>query len=808
MSKSTIIYIIFIILLIYKIYKNYQVSINTKEYFSNNLVITSIPNVGNLSLGAIGIDHFGYIYVVSNNTSTSSYKIIFINPITSNIIYEYNISTRIQGVAKDESGNLLIITNEKLLSLSASSKYNTISTLINETKISSSIDTADISIGPSNTYYISINRNYMFLLRSDGTLSNFGTFPGTTWGSAVDANGFIYCVGPSKDALWKLDQTGKLVDTFKLLLNIPTSVFYDNGYIYVVNQGNKSVIKFDSSGNATIVLSSELSKSLGQVAYGMIDATGSIYLGDQGNKQIVKFVSPNASTIEPNVKLYAAIPSPNIYLPLTEYWETVSIVDVNRDPVTINRLSEVNFDQEKGVLFDGSNESYIMTSDLSGNYTICFNIYVTSIIPNSFIFNQGKIYNKEWANGIGLYIQIKNANALVLGVYDPQLYNGTGVEAPVSLLNKWNFICITISELSGGWKEISLWINGIEYRKGSLNKAWSSNNFILGGQLNNGKSFTGYMLSFITFSSKLSFQEINILNSNARITSNLRNMLVYSTPQKYNIKIPPSIIANVITFDGSMPMVNVSDNLDNYTNYINMMNPIELNDNVLTINGAIINLVDLHIFNDKSKIVINFNNPLNNTLYAISNNKYISKKYNTRDSYTNSFYLSIDQINKISITIQYANIVFSNITLKLYNTLKDPSAITFTLNPFTIKPTYTTPSQFIIQDNANSWNNNLGSLNLSITLINNILSCQPGNTIQLINFTSIKPLTLSYNNIEINKFNSPGSGLFILDPRSIPTIPVSTYKLFQFKLTNIKLSSPDMKYPLLFSDILIIPRYI
>jgi hypothetical protein len=256
-------------------------------------------------------------------------------------------------------------------------------------------------------------------------------------------------------------------------------------------------------------------------------------------------------------------------------------------------------------------------------------------------------------------------------------------------------------------------------------------------------------------------------------------------------------------------MINPSNSIDNYTNYINLMNPVQLKDNQLSINGTIVNLYDLSIFGKKSNVSISFNNVLNApTLYALFNNTYGSATYTSTNPYTNTFNLSLDQINNLSPTVQYANIVFSNPTIKLYNTLTDTNAITFAINSFTITPTYTTPSQFIIPDNTTSWNNNLGSFNLSMTWNNNILTCQSGNSIQLINFTSIKPLTLSYNNIVINKFNLSGNGLFVLDDTTIPTTPSFLYQLPPLILTNVILSSPDMITPLSFVNIPITPTYV
>ena len=256
-------------------------------------------------------------------------------------------------------------------------------------------------------------------------------------------------------------------------------------------------------------------------------------------------------------------------------------------------------------------------------------------------------------------------------------------------------------------------------------------------------------------------------------------------------------------------MINSNNNMDNYTNYINIMNPINLIDNELNINGMIVNLYDLSIYNKKQKVVITFNNSLNSSkLYAIFENSYSLKNYtSTMVSSSSKFKLSIDQINNLSSTIQYANIIFSDSTIDLYDTLSDSNKITFAINPFTITPNYTNPSQFIIQDNINLWNNYLVSIDLKLTYINNILTCQIDNKIVLINYTSLKPIILSYNKIIINKFISVGNGIFIVDPTTIPTIPISSYELPNFILKNVTLSSPDISTPLSFLDISITPIY-
>jgi len=240
------------------------------------------------------------------------------------------------------------------------------------------------------------------------------------------------------------------------------------------------------------------------------------------------------------------------------------------------------------------------------------------------------------------------------------------------------------------------------------------------------------------------------------------------------------------------------------------MNPISCVDNILSIDGVIVNLFDLSIFGEKQNVVISFNNVLNGpTLYGLYINKYRSSIYNLKTEYTIEFKLSVDQINNLSPTIQYANILFSNPTINLYNTLTDKSVIpiTFAIKPFTIIPTYTKPSQFIILDNTNSWNNYLKSLNLTLTYINNILTCKIGDTIELVNFTSTNPITLSYNDIVINTFNSYENRLFILDPTTISNTTLFPYQLPKFILENVKLTSPDISTPLLFLDISLIPTY-
>ena len=314
-----------------------------------------------------------------------------------------------------------------------------------------------------------------------------------------------------------------------------------------------------------------------------------------------------------------AVPIPRIYLPLTIYRNNRYAVDVNKNPVILNEISKSEFDSDKGVLFNGSNNKYIMISELVGNYTICFNIYTTSIVPNTYIFNHGQLpapdfnlysipvsptvlqkdprvlyritdngytptgqttshfrsnteiildsrepafnnngdpyptdpiaalpligspingpfiqpgttvigveymstmpssrniagtiirisqplvnvkedkgmhfiytfpLNFQYRKGMGLSVQVKDENNLRLGALDTSSQSDTIIDGTVSLLNKWNFVCVTVS----GSTQASLWINGTEFKK-TGNKPWESGKFIIGGQSTNGKSFTGY----------------------------------------------------------------------------------------------------------------------------------------------------------------------------------------------------------------------------------------------------------------------------------------------------------------------------
>jgi len=225
-----------------------------------------------------------------------------------------------------------------------------------------------------------------------------------------------------------------------------------------------------------------------------------------------------------------SVPLPIIYLPLTDYYDTKTYVDIYNNPVFLNGLVSSDFDETKGVKFNGSPDSYIQTSDLTGSYTVCFSIYIMAITSNSFIFNQGKIYNNEWMNGMGMFLTVQNSSKLHLGVYDPILYSGTGIEGYGNILNNWTFITIVVKP---GISSI-LYLNGVGFPKEGNNYEFSNGSFILGGQTLNGPSFTGYMRNFMVFGNALSQYQISGLYTKS-ISSSLLQTILTPVPLKITL---------------------------------------------------------------------------------------------------------------------------------------------------------------------------------------------------------------------------------------------------------------------------------
>jgi hypothetical protein len=300
-------------------------------------------------------------------------------------------------------------------------------------------------------------------------------------------------------------------------------------------------------------------------------------------------------------------------------------------------------------------------------------------------------------------------------------------------------------------------------------------------------------------------------NISSSITPNISFNIPPTIPptiSSIQTRIPPSINNNLLTFNLKISLINNLNKNDTYLNYTNLLNLSDLIDGILKINGCIYNNNNSRIFENKKNILINFNtNPKFIGLYAILSNPYYNKEYNPEITYVNNFTLSVDKINPLSTTIQYNNINIFNPTIELYDDISDTNKIVFSINPFTLKPLYSLTSQFIINDNNNKWNNILESFNLTLLCINNIFQCKLTDSINLRNFNSTKPLTLSYNNIVINTFKLLNNGNYVVDSSSIQVNPKITYILPTITLTNITLSSPDISSPLLFNNITITPQY-
>jgi hypothetical protein len=217
-----------------------------------------------------------------------------------------------------------------------------------------------------------------------------------------------------------------------------------------------------------------------------------------------------------------SVPLPIIYLPLTDYFDTKTYIDIYKNPIYINGLEKNDFDEINGVKFNGDSNKYIQTYDLSGSYTICFSVYITEITPNSYIFNQGKLYNNEWMNGLGMFLTVQNSSMMHLGIYDSILYSGSGIEGYGKLLNNWTFISIVVKPNV----PTVLYINGFAYPKNGINHEWSKGSFIIGGQTLNGPPFKGYMRDFMAFGTALSQYQIYGLYSKSQSTELLQDLLV------------------------------------------------------------------------------------------------------------------------------------------------------------------------------------------------------------------------------------------------------------------------------------------
>ena len=123
---------------------------------------------------------------------------------------------------------------------------------------------------------------------------------------------------------------------------------------------------------------------------------------------------------------------PVINLPLTNYNKTF-----NTYSVKINDLTDSDFDTKNGINFQNSETKYVMTPNLTGSYTISFDIFVTSYnsLTSNYIFNQGVLYAKGQGylgTGLGLTIHLTSPTNLAVNMYETSIGGGKVHYIPVS----------------------------------------------------------------------------------------------------------------------------------------------------------------------------------------------------------------------------------------------------------------------------------------------------------------------------------------------------------------------------------------
>lgn len=223
----------------------------------------------------------------------------------------------------------------------------------------------------------------------------------------------------------------------------------------------------------------------------------------------------------PSVSLSPSISTnigPAVNLPLTNYNDTV-----NNSSAILNELNETDFDFKNGVNFQNSELKYIMIPQLTGSYTISFDIFVTSYnsITSNYIFNHGVLYNKGkgyLGTGLGLTMHLTSPTNLAVNMYQTSIGAGKVHNIPVSnFINTWNKIVLVVRPIVKG-NEYILYINGVpnNFSSSYVNTVLSmvqSASFILGGQTGNGNAFNGYMKNFKAFNYALSISQVKGLNN-------------------------------------------------------------------------------------------------------------------------------------------------------------------------------------------------------------------------------------------------------------------------------------------------------
>jgi hypothetical protein len=223
----------------------------------------------------------------------------------------------------------------------------------------------------------------------------------------------------------------------------------------------------------------------------------------------------------PSVSFSPSIPidvGPAVNLPLTNYDDTV-----DDSSIILNDLSEADFDFKNGVNFQNSESKYIIIPQLTGSYTISFDIFVTSYnsITSNYIFNHGVLYNKGigyLGTGLGLTMHLTSPTNLAVNMYQTSIGAGKVHNIPVSnFINTWNKIVLVVKPIVKG-NEYILYVNGVpnNFNSSYVNTILSmvqSASFILGGQTGNGNAFNGYMKNFKAFNYALSMTQVKGLSN-------------------------------------------------------------------------------------------------------------------------------------------------------------------------------------------------------------------------------------------------------------------------------------------------------
>ena len=220
--------------------------------------------------------------------------------------------------------------------------------------------------------------------------------------------------------------------------------------------------------------------------------------------------------------------SPSKTLDLIYNFSLTNYNDIfNTYSITLNNLSEQDFDSNNGVNFQNSENKYIMIPQLTGSYTVCFDIFVTSYnsLTSNYIFNQGVLYSKGQGylgTGLGLTIHLTSPDNLAVNIYETSIGAGKVHNIPVSnFINTWNKIMLVVTPVVKG-NAYTLYVNGVanNFRStyintvlASLGKNPNNANFILGGQTGNGNAFNGYMKNFKAYNYALAPIEIKLLNN-------------------------------------------------------------------------------------------------------------------------------------------------------------------------------------------------------------------------------------------------------------------------------------------------------